>query len=354
LKSLVVIGGPVSLHPEGWDLDQTVERLDQTVEPCGRRDDVKSRPICSTLVHDPMPLDDLTFKDADPEPTEADAPARGGRMVLYVLAAIVILLLGGLGYLGYRTQVRIDAVDRHLAGLSARTDDATALSEQALKQAVEAQAAARAAAAARRLAEAETAEALEQADAAREEADAARDEATAARHQANTALHAAAEARAEAERIRKEADAELDRLEQALGQIAETRRTALGLVMNLGSDYLKFAFDKAELRPEDRELLSRIAGILLTSTDYTVSVNGHTDDVGTVEYNQRLSVRRAEAVRDYLVEAGVSESILSVTGHGKSRPLVPGTSERARAKNRRVELGIVNTRFVYGRELSHQ
>ncbi len=121
--------------------------------------------------------------------------------------------------------------------------------------------------------------------------------------------------------------------------------------MNLGSDYLKFEFDKAELQPGDRELLSRIAGILLTSTDYTVSVNGHTDDVGTQEYNQKLSERRAQAVRDYLVEAGVSEEILSVTGHGKTRPLVPGTSDEARAKNRRVELGIVNTRFVYGREL---
>ncbi|MCG6921791.1 MAG: OmpA family protein, partial [Acidobacteria bacterium] len=96
--------------------------------------------------------------------------------------------------------------------------------------------------------------------------------------------------------------------------------------------------------------LSRIAGILLTSSDYTVSVNGHTDDVGTVEYNQKLSERRAEAVRDYLVEAGVPEGILSVTGHGKSRPLVPGTSEEARARNRRVELGIVNTRVLYGRE----
>ena len=93
--------------------------------------------------------------------------------------------------------------------------------------------------------------------------------------------------------------------------------------MNLGSDYLKFDFDKAELRAGDRELLSRIAGILATSQDYTVSVNGHTDDVGTPEYNQKLSLRRAQAVRDYLVQAGLPPGILSVTGHGKSRPLVP-------------------------------
>jgi outer membrane protein OmpA-like peptidoglycan-associated protein len=78
-------------------------------------------------------------------------------------------------------------------------------------------------------------------------------------------------------------------------------------------------------------------------------VNGHTDDVGSVEYNQKLSERRAQAVRDYLVEAGLSPDILSVTGHGKSLPLVRGTSEAARAKNRRVELAIANTQIRYGR-----
>jgi outer membrane protein OmpA-like peptidoglycan-associated protein len=295
-------------------------------------------------VLDPMP-DDLTFTNPGPQPEDLSAPSRGGRAAVVVLVAIAVALLAGLGFLGYRIRQRLDAVDRHLARLSARMDDAAALSEQAMKRAADAEASARAAAEGRLVAEAETAE-------AREEAVAARDEAEAAHHQASAALHAAAQARAEADRIRKEAEVELNRLAQALGQVAETRRTALGLVMNLGSDYLKFEFDKAELRPEDRELLSRIAGILLTSTDYTVSVNGHTDDVGTEEYNQKLSERRAQAVRDYLVEAGVSEEILSVTGHGKARPLVPGTSEEARAKNRRVELGIVNTRVLYGREVT--
>jgi outer membrane protein OmpA-like peptidoglycan-associated protein len=122
--------------------------------------------------------------------------------------------------------------------------------------------------------------------------------------------------------------------------------------MTLGSDYLKFEFDRAELRPEDRELLSRVAGVLMTSKDYTVSVNGHTDDVGSEEYNQKLSERRAEAVRDYLVKAGLPPEILSVAGHGKIRPLVRGTSAEARAKNRRVELGIVNTRILYPRPAS--
>ena len=219
--------------------------------------------------------------------------------------------------------------------LSRQTNESNVLARQAIERSTAAETAARAAAEGRQAAELQTADARQQADVARQEASSARD--------------TAARAQAEAEGIRKKAEAEVNRLEAALGQIAETRRTALGVTMNLGSDHLKFEFDKAELRPEDRELLSRIAGILMTSHDYTVSVNGHTDDVGTEEYNQKLSERRAEAVRDYLAKAGLSPEILSVTGHGKSLPLVRSTSEAARAKNRRVELGIVNTQIRYGR-----
>lgn len=267
--------------------------------------------------------------------------ARGSRTGLLV-ALLLLLLLAGLGFLGYEIRRRADALERQLATVSARTEEAAALSRQALERAAHAEASARAAAEGRQLAETQTAEARQQADAARHETDAARQEATSARE-------TAARAQAEAAQVRKKAEAELNRLEAALGQIAETRRTALGLVMNLGSDYLKFEFDKADLRQEDRELLSRIAGILLTSQDYTISVNGHTDDVGTQAYNQNLSERRAKAVRDYLVKAGLPAEILSVTGHGKALPLVPGSSEEARAKNRRVELAIASTRIRYGR-----
>jgi len=266
------------------------------------------------------------------EPSEPVRRSGTGRAIL---VALLLLLLAGLGFLGYEIRRRADAVERQLAGLSAQTGQAAALSQQALERAAQAEASARAAAEGRQLAETRTAE-------ARAEADAAQQEATSARE-------TAARAEAEVAQVRKKAEAELSRMEAALGQIAETRRTALGLVMNLGSDYLKFDFDKADLRPEDRELLSRVAGILLTSQDYTVSVNGHTDDVGTAAYNQKLSERRAEAVRDYFVKSGLPAEIFSVTGHGKALPLVPGASEAARAKNRRVELAIASTRIRYGR-----
>jgi outer membrane protein OmpA-like peptidoglycan-associated protein len=132
-----------------------------------------------------------------------------------------------------------------------------------------------------------------------------------------------------------------------LNRIASTRRTKSGLLMSLGSDTINFDFDKAELRPEERELLSRIAGILLTSSGYRVQVFGHTDDIGTDQYNQTLSERRAVAVRDYLVKAGIDPAIISTKGFGKSNPLVKGTSEADRAKNRRVEIGIIDTVITY-------
>jgi outer membrane protein OmpA-like peptidoglycan-associated protein len=167
----------------------------------------------------------------------------------------------------------------------------------------------------------------------------ARDQAEQARADAERLT---AEAREEAEKIRQERQQDIERLQQALGAIVETRRTALGLVMNLGSDAIQFDFDKATLRPQNRELLSRIAGILLTAKGYSIYVYGHTDDVGTAEYNRSLSDQRARTVRDYLVDAGVDPGIISTRGYGKSSPRTTGTSAEARATNRRVEIGIVD------------
>jgi outer membrane protein OmpA-like peptidoglycan-associated protein len=261
-------------------------------------------------------------------------PPRSGRG-LAVLAVLLLALVAALGYLAYRNEQRMRAVERQVAAASARADASSAVARQAMEKAVASEAAARTAAEGRQAAEAQTAEERQQKDVAVQEA--------------TTAKETAARAQAEADAIRKKAEAEVNRLQAALGQIAETRRTALGLVMNLGGDHLKFEFDKADLRAQDKELLSRIAGILMTSHDYTISVNGHTDDVGSDAYNQKLSERRAQAVRDYLVQAGLPAEILSVEGHGKSLPLVRGTSEAARAKNRRVELGLVNTQIRYMR-----
>ena len=271
----------------------------------------------------------LSLKDDDTR--EPDGASRA----LLILVLLLFIVVAAMGYLTYRGVQQMRAVERRMAVLTAKAEASATLAKQALDRAVASETAAVAAAEGRKAAEAQTEDARQQADTAKQEA--------------TTAKETAAQAQAEAAAIRKKAEAEVTRLQQALGQIAETRRTALGLVMNLGGDHLKFEFNKADLQPSDKELLSRIAGILMTAHDYTISVNGHTDDVGSDEYNQKLSERRAQAVRDYLVQAGMPPEILSVEGHGKKLPLVRGTSDAARAKNRRVELGLVNTQIRYMR-----
>jgi outer membrane protein OmpA-like peptidoglycan-associated protein len=262
------------------------------------------------------------------------------RILPLVLTVVFLLVAAGLGYLGLKVLDRLAAIETRVTTLGEEASQAATASTEALEQARRAEESARAAAEGRELAESESLRAQETAATAQQEAANAQEHARSAREEADAA-------KAEADRIRQEAEAELNRLEEALSKVVETRRTALGLVLNLGEDSIKFDFDRAELKPKERELLSRIAGILLTSSDYTVSVNGHTDDVGTEDYNQNLSERRAEVVHRYLLEAGVPGEIMTVTGWGKTKPRVEGTSDAARAKNRRVELGIVNSRVNY-------
>jgi len=117
----------------------------------------------------------------------------------------------------------------------------------------------------------------------------------------------------------------------------------MGLVMTLGSESVRFDFDRSDIKPQYRETLSRIAGVLSTVKGYSIYVYGYTDDVGSQEYNLGLSERRADAVRNYLVSSGIDPKILTIKGFGKSNPRVPGDTPQARAKNRRVEIGIVDS-----------
>lgn len=151
----------------------------------------------------------------------------------------------------------------------------------------------------------------------------------------------------ELEDMRQRRVAELDRMQQALSRIAPTVRTPSGMVMQLANKSFRFDFDSAAIRPENRETLSRIAGVLLASEGYRLFIDGHTDDVGTDQYNRGLSERRAGTIRDYLVKAGVPADIIDVKGFGKSNPLVKAKTPDAREKNRRVEIGIVDTIIHY-------
>jgi OOP family OmpA-OmpF porin len=100
---------------------------------------------------------------------------------------------------------------------------------------------------------------------------------------------------------------------------------------------VNFDFDKSNIRPDAAVILDEAVSALGGSSA-PVSVEGHTDWVGTDAYNQGLSERRAESVRRYLVEHGVDESRLSTVGYGESRPIASNETREGRALNRRVEL----------------
>jgi outer membrane protein OmpA-like peptidoglycan-associated protein len=105
---------------------------------------------------------------------------------------------------------------------------------------------------------------------------------------------------------------------------------------------VQFVVNSAELRPESDGLLSEVADVLLRNPQVLkVEVQGHTDERGSAAFNLELSQRRAEAVRDWLVAAGVDPNRLTAVGYGSSRPRAPNITEQNRARNRRVQFMIL-------------
>jgi OOP family OmpA-OmpF porin len=100
-----------------------------------------------------------------------------------------------------------------------------------------------------------------------------------------------------------------------------------------------FGHDRSDLRPEGRAQLDALAD-KINKDDRVVDVKiiGHTDSSGTEAYNQALSLRRANTVRDYAIEKGVKPEIISVTGMGESQPVADNSTKEGRALNRRVEV----------------
>jgi outer membrane protein OmpA-like peptidoglycan-associated protein len=145
------------------------------------------------------------------------------------------------------------------------------------------------------------------------------------------------------EEPRQQRDAGLQKLQQSLGQIAETRRTPNGVLMTLGEKSIRFESGKSNLSPQDRGVLNRVARAVMPLKRYSIYVYAYTDDNGTNDSNLQLSARRARAVRDALVQAKIDPSLISTKGFGKSKPVVPGSNAKARAANRRVEIGIVDS-----------
>jgi outer membrane protein OmpA-like peptidoglycan-associated protein len=222
------------------------------------------------------------------------------------------------------------------ANANATAADAVSAREEADRKKHEAEVAAR---------QAQGAQANAEADADRNRAAAA-----AADQQAQQARSAQATAEADSDRNRAAAASSDMQAAQAIHEreelrakllaqfnlILETRDTARGLVVNM-SDVL---FDSGQftLRPQAREKLAKISGIVLAYPTLLLAVEGNTDSVGTEEFNQTLSEKRAESVRSYLTKEGVPEASTTAAGFGKTRPIASNDTADGRQQNRRVEL----------------
>lgn len=161
---------------------------------------------------------------------------------------------------------------------------------------------------------------------------------TAADAAAADAAAATAAAQQDAIAARRERDNARARLSNSISAILDTRREARGLVVNLSG--VLFTSGAATLQPVARENLSKLSGLLIAYPGpYTLSFGGHTDSVGSDEMNDRLSQARAESVRSYLMQAGITAPHLTTAmGYGKHQPVADNGTADGRAKNRRVEI----------------
>lgn len=102
-----------------------------------------------------------------------------------------------------------------------------------------------------------------------------------------------------------------------------------------------FEFDSAALTAEAEDRLDSVINALKSAEEIEVKIAGHTDSIGSAAYNLKLSKERAESVKEYLVNHGIDPDRLTTVGYGETRPIAPNTTEEGRAKNRRVELHVV-------------
>jgi OOP family OmpA-OmpF porin len=105
-----------------------------------------------------------------------------------------------------------------------------------------------------------------------------------------------------------------------------------------------FDFDKAVLKPEGKAKLDDLVGKIQGINLEVIIAVGHTDSVGSDAYNQKLSVRRAESVKAYLVSKGIEKNRVYTEGKGEKQPVADNKTKEGRAKNRRVEIEVVGTR----------
>jgi len=156
------------------------------------------------------------------------------------------------------------------------------------------------------------------------------------------------EAQRQAQQAIQEKEQMRARLREQLNQVLQTRDTARGLIVSM-PDVL-FDFNKYTLKSEARERLAKISGIVEAYPGLKLQVEGHTDSIGSDEYNLQLSEKRADSVRAYLVSNGVRPDSVSAQGFGKADPVADNSTASGRKLNRRVDMVVSGD--VIGTELS--
>ena len=104
---------------------------------------------------------------------------------------------------------------------------------------------------------------------------------------------------------------------------------------------LHFVFDKDILVEKSKQILQDVTNVLKKHPNIKIRIEGHTDSIGAEDYNQYLSMMRANAVKEYLVEHGISKFRLTTKGFGESSPIADNNTEKGRALNRRIEFKVI-------------
>jgi outer membrane protein OmpA-like peptidoglycan-associated protein len=174
---------------------------------------------------------------------------------------------------------------------------------------------------------------IEQAEPQRQQVliDIRRQQAERAEQRAEVALDEARREREEAERARSRAEELAARVNEL-----EAQQTERGLVLTLGD--VLFDFDRSELKPGGQRAVAELARFLDEYPERNVMIEGFTDSVGSEEYNQNLSLRRANSVRRALIDRGISSNRIETVGYGVRYPVASNQTESGRQQNRRVEV----------------
>ena len=161
---------------------------------------------------------------------------------------------------------------------------------------------------------------------------------------AKAKAEADAKARAEAEAAAAKAKAEAEAAAAKAKAEAEARAKAEQLRQEISafeSDHIYFDYDKAELKSEAQDILTKKAAFLQANPDYNVKIEGNCDERGTTEYNLALGERRATAASKFINALGVAESRISTVSYGEEKPVDTGHNENAWSKNRRDEFKLI-------------